>query len=534
MTSTAPRSTPGATGAAVDKGLRPGTLGLLSSVVIGVASAAPAYSMAATLGLVVIAVGAQAPIIVVLAFVPMLFTAIGYKELNAADPDCGTTFTWTTRAFGPYLGWLGGWGIVVADVLVMASLAQVAGQYTFLLFGAQGIGGDSTSVWVLLVGIAFIAAMTWLCVRGLEVSAALQRVLLSLEFAMLVLLAVVALVRVGTGNAPEGSLTPSFAWFNPFEIDSFSTVVSGVLLMIFIYWGWDSTVSINEETADKERTPGRAAVMATVLLVAIYVLITVATQSFAGIGTDGVGLANPDNVDDVLNSIGGAVFGDGVIGTVLVKLLLLMVLSSAAASCQTTIMPTARTTLSMAVYNALPRSFARMHPKFLTPTVSTVGMGVASVVIYAVFNFVSGGNLVLDAVAAIGIAIGFYYGITGFACAWLFRRTLTSSPRNFLMRGLFPALGGTILFVAVGYTVVRSWSADEGLTSWTLPFSPHWQIGGIFLLGVGSMLLGLPLALAMRRHNPAFFRGGPPGRGLPTAGSATLVEDEDGVPRLAQ
>ena len=40
--------------------------------------------------------------------------------------------------------------------------------------------------------------------------------------------------------------------------------------MIFIYWGWDSTVSVNEETTDSERTPGRAAVIATVLLVAIY------------------------------------------------------------------------------------------------------------------------------------------------------------------------------------------------------------------------------------------------------------------------
>lgn len=252
---------PAVSSAAVDKGLRPGTLGLLSSVVIGVASAAPAYSLAATLGLVVIAVGLQSPVIVVLAFVPMLFIAIGYKELNEADPDCGTTFTWCTRAFGPYVGWMGGWGIVVADVLVMASLAQVAGQYTFLLFNARGIGTDPTSGWVLLVGVAFMVLMTYLCVRGLEISAAVQRVLLTIEFVMLVIFAVVALVRVATGNAPPGSLTPSVSWFNPFALDSFGTLVTGVLLMIFIYWGWDSTVSVNEETADKERTPGKAAVL---------------------------------------------------------------------------------------------------------------------------------------------------------------------------------------------------------------------------------------------------------------------------------
>ena len=75
----------------------------------------------------------------------MLFIAIGYTELNKADPDCGTTFTWATRAFGPTTGWLGGWGIIAADVLVMASLAQVAGQYLFLLFNANGIGSNPST-----------------------------------------------------------------------------------------------------------------------------------------------------------------------------------------------------------------------------------------------------------------------------------------------------------------------------------------------------------------------------------------------------
>ena len=52
-----------------------------------------------------------------------------------------------------------------------------------------------------------------------------------------------------------------------------------------------------------------------------------------------------------------------------------MVLSSAAASTQTTILPTARTTLSMAVYKAIPSAFAKIHKRFLTPTISTVAMG---------------------------------------------------------------------------------------------------------------------------------------------------------------
>ena len=67
-----------------------------------------------------------------------------------------------------------------------------------------------------------------------------------------------------------------------------------------------------------------------------------------------------------------------------------MVLTSAAASTQTTILPTARTTLSMATYKAIPRVFAKMHPRYLTPTVSTLVMGGISILLYIPFNYLAG------------------------------------------------------------------------------------------------------------------------------------------------
>src|SRR5258708_15343769 len=179
-----------------EKGLKSGALGLLSTTVIATASVAPAYSMAATLVFTVGAVGLNAPAVPVLAFVPMLLTSIGYRELNKADPDCGTTFTWATRAFGPKSGWAGGWAIVAADILVMASLAQVASQYVFLLFGAKGIGDNPASNWVLLGGIIWIILMTAICYVGIEVSANFQKILLSVELIMLAGLSANALGKV--------------------------------------------------------------------------------------------------------------------------------------------------------------------------------------------------------------------------------------------------------------------------------------------------------------------------------------------------
>ena len=100
---------------------------------------------------------------------------------------------------------MGGWGIVAADILVMPSLAQVAGQYVFLLFDAKGIGSQANSGWVLLVGVLWIVAMTAICYVGIEISANFQKALLGVELTMLVVLSVVALVKVGGGSAPVGT-----------------------------------------------------------------------------------------------------------------------------------------------------------------------------------------------------------------------------------------------------------------------------------------------------------------------------------------
>src|SRR6201982_719111 len=508
----------------VDKGLKSGALGLVSTTLIATASVAPAYSIAQTLVFVVGAVALQSPAVAVLAFVPMLFCSIGYSEMNKADPDCGTTFTWATRAFNPRTGWAGGWGIIVADVLVMASLAQVAGQYGFLLFNAKGIGSNPTSGWVLLVGVLWIVVMAYICYRGIEVSANFQKALLGIELVMLAVLSITALVKVANGTAPPGHLTPSLSWLNPFHISSFSAFTAGIILMVFIYWGWDTAVAVNEETKDKNKTPGRAAILSTFILLVTYALVIFSMQSFAGIGTTGNGLGNVNHAGDVLSIQGTLVFGTSPFGSFLSHLLLLMVLSSAAASTQTTILPTPRTTLSAAVYKALPSAFAKMG-RYLTPTVSTLTMGAVSIGVYVAFNYMSNGiGVIGDAVIAIGLYIAFYYGLTGFACTWYYRRNLTTSARNRGMQGIIPSLGGLILFFLGGWSVWLDYdvATANDYTMWTVP-GLHWQIGGAFVIAVAGRLGGGGVFLYSRYGQPGapFFRK----QTLPRA-TPTLVPDK--------
>ncbi len=489
-----------------DKGLKAGALGLLSSVVIGVSSTAPGYSLAATLGFVAAAVGLQSPAIILLAFVPMFCIAYAYRELNQVDADCGTTFTWAARAFGPRVGWMGGWGIVVADVVVMANLAQIAGQYGFLLFDAQGLA--ASTFWTTLVGSAWIIVLTYICYRGIEISARLQFVLLAVEVAALAVFALVALVKVYSGNAPKGSVHPSLSWFNPFDIPSFSALSAGVLLAVFIYWGWDTAVACNEETRDSTRTPGRAAIISTVALLAVYSLVTIACLAYAGVDV----LIKPENQSDVL-----AVLGNEVLGSTLGKILIIAVLTSAAASTQTTILPTARTTLSMAAHRAIPRSFSVMHPRYQTPTVSTIAMGVASVVFYVGLVLVSG-NVLADSILALGLLIAFYYAMTGYACVWQFRRDIAKGGKDLLVKGVLPFVGAAILTLCFVKSAKDMYASDYGATSF------H-GVGGVFLLGIGSLLLGVIVMIACELADPTFFRSStlPPDR--PSSPATPAVTD---------
>src|SRR5690349_23206017 len=136
----------------------------MSNLVIAIASTAPAYSLAATLGFIVAVgcVGVHAPAVLIVSFVPMLFVSVGYRFFNLADPDAGTTFAWVTRTFGPQLGWINGWAIFLADIIVMASLAVIASNYTFLLFNGH------PQAWAIMVcaGI-WISVTTWIYYLGI-------------------------------------------------------------------------------------------------------------------------------------------------------------------------------------------------------------------------------------------------------------------------------------------------------------------------------------------------------------------------------
>jgi hypothetical protein len=131
-------------------------------------------------------------------------------------------------------------------------------------------------------------------------------------------------------------------------------------------------------------------------------------------------------------------------------------------------------------------------------------------------NYISAGSVIADAVSALGVMIAFYYGLTGFSCAWYYRKTLRDSGRNLWVRGILPTLGGVILYGALGYNLYFYWGPGNSFTSWHLSFWPHWDIGGVFVIDFLSLLLGVILMVAFAAVRPAYFRGEVLNRDTPT------------------
>ncbi|MGZ5300146.1 MAG: APC family permease, partial [Actinomycetota bacterium] len=325
---------------------------------------------------------------------------------------------------------------------------------------------------------------------GIELSARTQFMMLAIEIVILVGFSGWAIAKVYMDH-PVGSTPLSWDWINPFSL-SLTELSQGILLALFIYWGWDTAANVSEETRGRT-SAGIATIVSTVVLVGTYIVVAFATTAYKGPGF------LSENPDDVLT---------GMVGGGPAKLMMIAILMSAMASTQTTILPTARTVLSMAAHGALPKPLAKIHPRFLTPTWSTWWFGIASVLWWLVLVLIdSSENILWDSISGLGFGIAFYYGITAIAAPILFRKHIFKSFKNFVLVGLTPLLG----FGVLAWVFVRSaidyffWSADTAYTPAWFAFGDFRGLGAPFVIGIGMLVAGIPLWLWARRAYPAFF-----------------------------
>lgn len=468
--------------------LKKDAISFTDGLAIALASTAPAYSLAAVIGSIVVLVGLQAPAALVVSFVPMFFIASAFYYMNKADPDCGTSFSWVTRAIGPQTGWMTGWAICVTGILVVGSLADVAAYSFYDLIGADAL--ENSVGWVTGTAVVLMIVMTGICVWGTEISANLQKVLMIMQLGPLLLFVVVALWKVFAGDAPGGSIEPGLSWFNPFAIEGTGALTGALLLGVFIYWGWESAVNLNEETEGDATKPGLAGVISTTILLITYLGVATALVAWGGVK----GAAGFDDDAAILST-----YADQVLGGTLGPLVLLAVVVSALASTQTTILPASRTSMSMARAEAMPKAFGEISKRFFTPVVSTVTIGVLAIVWYLPAKLISE-NFLFDSLSALSLMIAFYYALTGFGCAFYFRKQLTRSVKNFLFAGVAPVIGALML-TFLFFKSLADWTDPANSASgdsW-FGFAPP------AVIGAGFLLLGVVLLFAWRFHQKEPF-----------------------------
>jgi amino acid transporter len=170
----------------------------------------------------------------------------------------------------------------------------------------------------------------------------------------------------------------------------------------------------------------------------------------------------------------------------------------------------------MARWGAIPEAFGRIHPRFLTPSFSTLLMGGLSILwTIALLAFNPNQDVLGDTISALGFAVCFYYGFTGLACAVYYRREIFKSARNFVFAGLVPLVGG----VMMAYIAIKAFTYYN--TAGNNYSKPFLSIQTPIFVGIGGLILGIILMFASWPFFPKFFSR----RGLEAADPEVLTAD---------
>ena len=463
-------------------------LSLGQAVAVGVNTTSPAYSLAAILAPMAALVGYATPIVLIVSFIPMALTSLAFLYLNRRDPDCGTTFSWVTRAMGPVPGFMAGWVITAAGVLVIGSLAETAVTYSLLLFGLDGLA--ASRIFVIACAALLIMIMVVLSIFGSDSSIRLQVVLTFVQVGILLAFGVFAVRAAWEYGLPSFSTE----WINPLEF-GIAPLVGAMLLGVFAFWGWEAATNLAEECR-KPSDAGKAGLLSTVILLVTYVLVAISVVLY-------LGQANFAEMSDdglVLVDMSASVFGP------LSFLVLVAVATSALASTQSTMVPGSRAVLSMARRGALPAKLGLLQPRFKTPWVSLTFLAAIAATWYVGVSLISE-NAMLDTLSSLGILVAFYYALTGISCVVYYRRHVTQSVKGFLMVGVGPILGSAGLVFMLIAAIQSLWDpANSASGAAWVGLSPPLAIAAV-MFGLGVIAL-----LIRRIKAPAFFSSTPPER----------------------
>jgi amino acid transporter len=444
--------------------LQRGALGVGESIVMGVAGTAPAFSLAATTASLIAAVGLLSAGTLVYCGLIMFGVTFAFMHLNRVIANAGASYSWVGQIFGPAAGFIAGWSLLVASAVFMVSGTTPAATATLLLVSPSHAADTTAIAWVAAAWLALVSAVV---VKGIKPTSYLQILMTVIEVGVLILLIVAALIRFH--DHPVHAV--SWNWFSLTQFTP-TLFATGSLTALFFFWGWDVTLNLTEETKNANDAPGRSAVAAMVIVALLFVFFVIACQMVL---TD----------DEISQSSTNIMFAlaEKLLPKPWSYLAIVAVMVSTVGTLETQILQFSRTMFAKGRDGALHPRYATLHPTWQTPWVATAVVAVIGFVLIFLSSWLpTVSDLVRTGVNAIGFQVCCYYSLSGFACAWHFRKTAFRSAKEFMLLLLWPLFSAGFL-VFIGFYSIPTFDA---LTD---------------VIGIGGILIGvIPYLLNVRRR----------------------------------
>ncbi|MGW6792836.1 APC family permease [Streptomyces chartreusis] len=409
------------------RGLQANVLGTFDTVVMAVAGSAPAYSIAATTAVLVGAVGLASPAALLYCAIPMLGIALAFSRLGRIDVNAGASYSWVGRTLHPFLGFISGWALVISTTIFMVAGSLPAGSMTLALFDEELAESTALST---LVGACWFLIMLLVVLGGARLTVRAQIVMSGIELVILALFALLAVFHTDSAHVFDWS------WLGFGHFDGVAGFASGALIAAFYYWGWDVTSNLSEETRNSRRTTGLAGLIGVGVVFLLFEVFTIAVN---------VILSSKQIQDNDANVL--AVLGEEVWPGWGGKLLIVAVMLSTIATLETTLIQVTRSLFAMGRDRTMPSALGKVHQRWNTPYVAVAVVGVVALVMFIASNALGTvGDILSDAISAIGLQIAVYYGLTGLAAVVAYRKMLLKSVGDFVLGGLWPLFGALFMF----------------------------------------------------------------------------------------
>ncbi|CEG59101.1 APC family permease [Legionella fallonii] len=438
------------------------SLGIGESIVMGMAGAAPAFSLSAAVVALVASVHTMAPASVLYCGIMMFGITLSFIHLNKLKVNAGASYAWVSEIFGRHLGFFAGWAVLVSSAVFMVSGSIPAATATLLLVAPQHVDNLALVTFVAALWLTFI---TVVALKGIKPASYLQVLMTGIEIVILVVIIVAGIVRFI--KQPAHSF--SFSWFSLAGFNP-STFATGALTAVFLYWGWDVTLNLNEETKNAKHAPGWGAFWSVVIIVLLFETFIVAALLV---------LSDPEIQKAGTNII--FAIADKIFPRPWGYLAVLCVILSSIGTLETTILQFTRTLFALGRDKVMHPRYALLHQTRNSPWVATLVIWVFGMFFLFFSSYSPTVHILMsDSVNAVSFQVAFYYSLTGFACAW-YHRLIWKNTTELLGYIIWPASSALFLVFIALYSI----PTFDLLTN---------------LVGLGGILIGVvPFILNERR-----------------------------------